>query len=95
MSQKRTVEIMIAQQKLSLLTDEDPAHVQKTADLINKRLNALLVKGQPLSHQVLMLLAMNLGNDLIKMKDESRKFKDQVRARSEAILTRLDKEFSI
>lgn len=95
MSQKRTVEVVLAQQKLGLVTDEDPAHVLKTADLVNKKLQEMLSKGQPLSHQVLLLLAMNLGNELLKLKEENKRFKNQVKTRSEAILTRLDREFPL
>ncbi len=95
MSQKQSVEVTIAHQKLNLRTDEDPTHVQLAAELVNKRLNEALTRGQPMSHQVLLLTAMSIASDLVKAKDAARKFKDQVRERSEAILTRLEKEFPL
>lgn len=95
MSQKQTIEVVIAHQKLGLRTDEDPAHVQRAAELVDKRLSEIMGIGQPMSHQVLLLLAMSLSSDLLKAREAGRKFKEQVRERSEGILTRLEKEFPL
>ena len=93
--EKKTVEIMIGQQKLSLKTEESPLRVQKLAEYVNKRLAEILPFGQPVSNQVLMLLAMNLADELLKLEGESEMMKSQVLERSKAILTQIEKDFPL
>ena len=95
MTQKKTVDVVIGQQRLSLKTDQDPVHVQKVADLVNRRLGEILPGTQPLSHQVLLLLAMTLAEDLLRNQEDGRKLKNEVKARSQAILTQLEREFPL
>jgi len=95
MTQKKTVEVLIAQQRLSLKTDQDPARVQQLADLVNNRITAILPFNQPLSHQVLLLLAMTLADELLKAQEEGTTLKTEVKQRSQAILTQLEREFSL
>ena len=95
MTQKKTVEVLVGQQRLLLRTDGDPARVQRVADLVNSRLDQILPKSQPLSHQVLLLLAMNLAEDLLQHQEDGSKLKSQVKERSQAILTQLEREFPI
>jgi cell division protein ZapA (FtsZ GTPase activity inhibitor) len=95
MTQKKTVDVLIGQQRLSLRTDQDPARVQKVADFVNQRLGEILPYGQPVSHQVLLLLAMNLAEDLLQHQEDDARFKDEVRQRSQAILTQLEREFPL
>lgn len=95
MLQKKTVEISVGQQRLSLKTDQDPARVQEIADFVNQRLNTILPFGQPVSHQILILLAMNLADDLLKERSEVESLKNEVKERSMAILTQLEREFPL
>lgn len=95
MKQKQAVEVVIGQQRLSLRTDQDPARVHRIADLVNKRLGDILPFGQPVSHQVLMLLAMNLADSLLAAEDSGAKYMDEVRERSKSILTQLEREFPL
>lgn len=95
MTQKKTVEVTVGQQRLVLKTDEDPALVHRVADLVNKRLGEILPPSQPISHQVLLLLAMNLAQDLLRQRDEGQKLRSEVKTRSQAILTQLEREFPV
>jgi len=95
MTQKKSVDVVIAQQRLTLKTDQDPAEVQKVADLVNRRLSDINSGGQPVSQQVLILLAMNLAGDLIRLQDSDASFREDVKARSQSILTQLEKEFPL
>lgn len=95
MTQKKTVDVVIGQQRLSLKTDKDPLQVQQVADLVNLRLAEIIPPTQPVSHQVLLLLAMNLAEDLIRHKDERAKLKAEVKTRSQTILTQLEREFPV
>lgn len=95
MTQKKTVDVVIGQQRLSLKTDKDPLQVQQVADLVNLRLAEIIPATQPISHQVLLLLAMNLAEDLIRHKDERAKLKAEVKTRSQTILTQLEREFPV
>lgn len=95
MTQKKTVEVVIGQQRLSLKTDKDPLQVQEVASLVNQRLAEIIPATQPISHQVLLLLAMNLAEDLLRQKEDSAKLKAEVKARSQTILTQLEREFPV
>ncbi len=95
MLQKKTIEITVGQQRLSLKTDQDPAKVQEIADFVNHRLSTILPFGQPVSHQIFILLAMNLADDLLKEKAESNQLKEKIKERSMAILTQLEREFPL
>ncbi|MGZ3656603.1 MAG: cell division protein ZapA [Bdellovibrionota bacterium] len=95
MTQKKSVEVTVGQQRLSLKTDQDPALVHRVADLVNRRLGEIVPPSQPISHQVLLLLAMNLAQDLLRMEEEGVKLKTEVRSRSQAILTQLEREFPV
>lgn len=95
MTQKKAVDVVIGPQKLTLRTEQDPERVKKIADLVNRRLGEVLPLGQPVSHQVLLLVAMNLAEDLIKHQEEIGRFKTEVKSRSHAILTQLEKEFPL
>jgi cell division protein ZapA (FtsZ GTPase activity inhibitor) len=95
MTQKKSVEVIVGQQRLSLKTDQDPAIVHRVAGLVNQRLAEIVPPSQPLSHQVLLLLAMNLAQDLLEKQDASTKLKQEVKTRSQAILTQLEREFPV
>lgn len=95
MTQKKTVEVVVGQQRLSLKTEKDPQQVHQVADLVNKRLAEIIPPTQPISHQVLLLLAMNLAEDLLRHKEDGAKLKTEVKTRSQAILTQLEREFPI
>jgi cell division protein ZapA (FtsZ GTPase activity inhibitor) len=95
MTQKKSVEVTVGQQRLSLKTDEDPALVHRVAGLVNQRLAEIVPPSQPLSHQVLLLLAMNLAQDLLRQQEADQKLKTEVRTRSQAILTQLEREFPV
>ena len=95
MTQKKSVEVTVGQQRLVLKTDQDPALVHRVADLVNRRLAEILPPSQPVSHQHLLVLAMNLAQDLLQNQDDSRKLKSEVKSRSQAILTQLEREFPV
>lgn len=95
MTQKKTVEVLVGQQRLSLKTDKDPLQVQQVADLVNKRLAEIIPPSQPVSHQILLLLAMNLAEDLLRTQEDGTKLKNEVKNRSQAILTQLEREFPL
>ncbi len=95
MTQKKTVDVTVGQQRLLLRTDQDPALVQRVADLVNMRLADINPPSQPISHQVLLLLTMNLAEDLIRAQENEKRLKTEVRTRSQAILAQLEREFSL
>lgn len=95
MTQKKTVEVMVAQQRLSLKTDQDPARVQAVAEMVNNRLSAILPFGQPVSHQVFIVLAMTLAEELMQANEKATHFKAEVKQRSQSILTQIEREFPL
>ncbi len=93
--QKKTVEVVIAQQKLSIRTDSNPEEVIRAAALVNQKLEEALPFGQSVSHQILLLVAMNLANEVLKKEAQNESFKTDMRERSSALLARLEKGFSL
>jgi hypothetical protein len=69
--------------------------VQEVADLVNRRLNEILPFGQPVSHQVLILLAMTLAEENLTAESELKAVKGEVRQRSQALLAQLEREFPV
>lgn len=95
MMQKKTIDILVAQQRLTLKTEKSPEEVQKVADLVNSKLAEVLPYGQPISHQVLLLVAMNLADELLKMQSATNELKLDVKNRSQSILSQLEREFTV
>lgn len=95
MKEKKSLEVVLGGQRLQLRTDADPAYVQRTAEVVNQKLVNLMPKGELLSQQILLVLAMNLADELLKTKIENENFRSAVKERSEAILNRLDDHFQL
>lgn len=95
MRDKKSLEVILGGQRMSLRTDADPDYVQRTAEVVNQKLSGLMPKGELLSQQILLVLAMNLADDLLKEQEKNRLFKDKVKEKSEAILTRLENNFQL
>jgi cell division protein ZapA (FtsZ GTPase activity inhibitor) len=95
MMEKKSLEVILGGQRLQLKTGADVAYVQRTADVVNEKLATLMPKGELLSQQVLLVLALNLADDLLKERTQNIEFRASVKAKSEAILTRLENNFQL
>ena len=95
MTEKKSVDVFLAQQKLTLKTDQDPADVQRVADYVNSRLAEIQPAGQAPSHQVLLLLTLTLADELLKLREGDAQFRAEVKERSSMILTQLEREFPL
>jgi cell division protein ZapA (FtsZ GTPase activity inhibitor) len=93
--QKKTVDVVLAQQKLSIRTDSNPEEVLEAAALVNRKLEEALPFGQPVSHQILLLVAMNLAHELLQKETANEDFKTDMRERSATLLARLEKDFTL
>ena len=65
------------------------------ADLVNRKMAEVIPVTQPISHQVLLLLAMTLAEDVLKAREEHSHLKTEVKQRSQTILTQLEREFPL
>jgi cell division protein ZapA (FtsZ GTPase activity inhibitor) len=92
---KRTIEVTIGQQRMTLKTDQDPERVAQLAKLVNERLEQILPFGQAVSHQVLLLLAMTLADELMQAKEKETTLRQGVKARGQKILQSLEREFPL
>ena len=95
MAQKQAVEVVVAQQKIVLRTAEDPARVLEAAEMVNRHLREVLRGDQPVSQQVLILVAMNLADKLIKRDESIIDLKGEVKKRSMSILSQMEREFPL
>ena len=95
MAIKKSVEVIIGKQRLSLRTDADPEQVKRAADLVNGKIKDVTPSGQLLNQQHLILIAMQLADELLRQSEANQQFREQVKTKSKSILTRLDQDFSL
>ncbi len=84
---KEPVEVEILGQRLRLTSDDGHEHVQEVARTVDARMRTLIEahRGVP-QLQLALLVALNIGSDLAKLRDEF----VEVSARLEAISEQID-----
>jgi cell division protein ZapA (FtsZ GTPase activity inhibitor) len=92
---KRLVTVRIAGQAISLRTDADDGYVTTLCALVESRILALREATKTVAtHQVAIMAALSLAEDLLAERQAARALKRQVRARSKAILSMLPEELT-
>jgi cell division protein ZapA len=87
------VKITVAGQPLAVRTSASPAYIRELADFVTARIEEVRAPGRTVTTQSLALLAaLNIADELYRLRDDHSKLKQQVRERAERILRYLDKE---
>lgn len=87
------VKISVAGQPLAVRTSASPAYIHELADFVTARIEELRAPGRTVTTQSLALLAaLNIADELYRLRDDHATLKRQVRERLERILRYLDKE---
>lgn len=83
---KRSVQVEIAGQSLSILSDEGPEYVQELADYVDAQIRELSGNRRVSSPQrVALLVAISLADELFREKDLHDRFRSRVEARLMAL----------
>ena len=76
---KRSVEVEIAGQSLSIVSDEGEQYVQQLADYVDAKIRE--ISGGRVTYnpqRVALLVAIRLADELLREKDLHRRFREQV-----------------
>jgi cell division protein ZapA len=84
---KRSVVVEVAGQKLSLRTDADEGYIQSLAGLVNEKMAEVKASSRTLSTHVLAILtALEIADDLEKLRKREAELRRRVRDKSRRIL---------
>lgn len=77
---KRSVQVEIAGQRLSIRSDEGPQYVQQLADYVDAQLRPLTQgrRAAPSVQRVALLVAIQLADELFRERDLHRRFRARV-----------------
>lgn len=84
-----SVEIELLGRRYVLRTDRTREHLEAVAKLLERRTRDIS-GGAPLSRDHVVLLALNLGSELLLARDEERRALERVDAQLERTITLLD-----
>ena len=87
---RRSVEVHILGQRMSLKADDDPRHVERIAAYVKRKVDELSGGGPLSATKLAVLAAINIADDYFRALDEGRAFKREVAARSRALLEELE-----
>jgi cell division protein ZapA len=88
---KRSVTVVVAGLKFQLKTEADEAYVKQLAHLVNERVDEARQSARTAPvHQLALLAALNLADDLLKSRKDAKAFKAKVRERSRAALALIE-----
>jgi len=95
MNGKKSIEVTVAGHKLPIKTSAPLPEVQAAAQLVEEKLVEIASNKAVLNNQVLLLVALNLADEYLKLQRSTRNFQDNVKNRSDALLSELDEHFGL
>ena len=89
---KRSVQVEIAGQRLSIRSDEGPQYVQQLADYVDAQLRQLTQgrRSTPSMQRVALLVAIQMADELFRERDLHRRFRARVTDKLAALREALD-----
>ncbi|MCX4245485.1 cell division protein ZapA [Paraliomyxa miuraensis] len=89
---KRSFQVEIAGQRLSIRSDEGPQYVQQLADYVDAQLRQLTQgrRATPSVQRVALLVAIQLADELFRERDLHRRFRARVSDKLAALRQALD-----
>jgi len=87
----RSVNLQVAGQRLSIRTDKDEAYLQQLAEHVSDCIEELKKGTRSAStHQLYLLAALNLADELFQAQDKAEGLRDEVQRRTERLIRMLD-----
>ena len=84
---KKSYKIMILGQELSVLSDAEDEHVANVVQFVNKKIEEVLQARDGLKTlNVAILAALNISEELLKIKGINRDLCDQLESRAEKLI---------
>lgn len=93
MEGKRSLAVTVAGCTLPIHTAASEEEVQTAVKLVENRLEEVTHKHTLLSQQAILLVAMNLANEIIRLQKETDQFKSSIQQKSQSLLAELDQHF--
>ncbi len=91
----RSYEVAILNQKFIIKSDADERYVQKVADYVGKKMHDIMSNTQSVSSlRVAMLVALNVADDLFKMKENKKNKTAQVEKKIKDMMTLIDAQIN-
>ena len=88
---KRTVKVELLGQSFAIKSEKNEAHLQKVAGYVNRKFEELRRQTRTTSsHDLALLVALNLADELFDERTEAAKEKDQIRQRAKRALSTID-----
>lgn len=94
--EKRTITLDLAGAKYRMTSDADEGHLERLAQLINERLNALGTKAIRTAPpaQLLAIVALGLADDLVAADKRARALEDTTRKAIASAIERIDRRLA-
>ena len=87
------VKIRILDQELSLRINTDEAKIMAAAELVKEKTDEYRhATGSNLKHNVVILAALDIANELLQLKDSYKSLQDRVEARSREMINAIEAE---
>lgn len=88
---KRSVTVEVAGQKFTVKTEADEAYLQALAQFVSEKIGEARHGGRTFStHALAILAALNIADDLFRVKRDVADFRERVREKSQTILELLE-----
>jgi cell division protein ZapA len=92
-SETKTIKVELLGQQFTLKGEENPAHLERVASHVRKKLGLISTGSKSISPTKLALLtALNIASDYIKANDEIEQLKRDVESYSQELLQILEEE---
>ena len=88
--ERTSVEVDILGQKLVLRADEDPKHLERLAQFINRKADEVSAGTSVSTPKLTVLTAINIANEYFRALEEMRELKKEVSQRSKILLEEID-----
>ena len=88
--ERTSVEVNILGQKLVLRADEDPKHLERLAQFINRKADEVSAGTSVSTPKLTVLTAINIANEYFRALEEMRELKKEVSQRSKILLEEID-----
>ena len=89
---KKSLKVKIAGAPIKVRSDADETYVRTLASFVDEKIQEVRYSSRASSHELAILAAMNIADDLFQERRKREGLKQRVRERSVTLLSLLDKE---
>jgi len=90
----KAIEVEIRGQRFSLRTDEDEAHLQAAAQVVDEALHEVTGGRGGQSYQAAVVAALSLASELVKLRRDHDELKDDIDSRTRALIQTIDERLT-